>query len=173
MRHVPGKEMKCCRFNHSHPWSRFADTLPGTVGFIPHGRQGNRVRAILDDERRYRPHYKSPRPRAPACRLLSSMVLRPPHRHICLPSDYATQMIPQPPSSRMAQTQEIMTRTPYRCAVGVRAETWVSWGLILSWVQTSEDRATTGVQNRPLTRLVLVRPEVMSGGVARAGRQPR
>jgi hypothetical protein len=32
---------------------------------------------------------------------------------------------------------EIVARTPYRCAVGVRAETWVSWGIIPSWVQTS------------------------------------
>jgi hypothetical protein len=36
-------------------------------------------------------------PRAPACRLFSSMVLRPPHRHIGLPSGYAPQMMPHPP----------------------------------------------------------------------------
>src|SRR5262249_7465509 len=63
------------------------------------------VCAILDDESRYRPHHKSPHPRAPACRLLSSMVLRPPHRHLCLPSGYFTQIVPQPLSSKMAQTR--------------------------------------------------------------------
>ncbi len=35
-------------------------------------------------------------PCAPTCRLLSSMVLRPPHRHICFPFGYSTQIIPQP-----------------------------------------------------------------------------
>jgi hypothetical protein len=40
-------------------------------------------------------------------------------------------------------------------------------------VQTSEDRAPTGVVDSPWTRLVLVRRAVMSGGVARAERRPR
>jgi hypothetical protein len=78
-----------------------------------------------------------------------------------------------PSSPKVTKTDKIVTRAPYRCAGGVRAETWVSWGILLSWVPTSEDRANTGVQNSPWTRLVLVRPEGMRGGGARTGRRPR
>jgi hypothetical protein len=66
-----------------------------------------------------------------------------------------------------------MTRAPYRSAVGMRAETGAQWGILVARMQTREDRANTGVQDSPLARLVLVRPAVMSGGVARAGRRPR
>jgi hypothetical protein len=66
-----------------------------------------------------------------------------------------------------------MTRAPYRCAVGARGETGAQWGILVASIQTREDRATTGVVDSPLTKLVLVRRAVMSGGVARAGRRPR
>jgi hypothetical protein len=40
-------------------------------------------------------------------------------------------------------------------------------------VQTSKNRAKTGVEDSPLARLVLVRRDVMTGGVARPERRPR
>ena len=41
------------------------------------------------------------------------------------------------PSSRMAQTQLILARAPYRCAVGARAETGALWGILVAGIQTS------------------------------------
>jgi hypothetical protein len=70
-------------------------------------------------------------------------------------------------------SQDVVTRAPYRCAVGARAETGAPWGILVASMQTSEDRATTGVVDSPLMRLVLVRRAVMKGGFARAGRRPR
>ncbi len=66
-----------------------------------------------------------------------------------------------------------LTSTPDRWAVGVRVETGAQWGILVASIQTREDRATTGVVDSPLMRLVLVRRAVMSGGFARAGRRPR
>jgi hypothetical protein len=76
-------------------------------------------------------------------------------------------------ASRAKYVTKIMTRAPYRGAVGARVETGAQWGILVAGIQTREDRATTGVVDSPLTRLVLVRRAVISGGFARAGRRPR
>ena len=62
-----------------------------------------------------------------------------------------------------------MARIPYRYPVGVRAEMGARCGRLVASMQTSKDRAKTGVEDSPLARLVLVRHEVMTGGVAQAG----
>jgi hypothetical protein len=66
-----------------------------------------------------------------------------------------------------------MTRIPYRHAVCLLAETGAQEGILVTRVQTSNDRATTGVEDSPLAKLVLVRREVLTGGVARPERRPR
>ncbi len=63
--------------------------------------------------------------------------------------------------------------TSHICNENARVETGAQWGILVAGLQTREDRATTGVVDSPLTRLVLVRRAVISGGVARAGRRPR
>jgi hypothetical protein len=65
--------------------------------------------------------------------------------------------------------QYVLARIPYRYPVGVRAETGTRCGILGANMQTSKDRAKTGVEGSPLARLVLVRHEVMSGGAAQAG----
>ena len=73
----------------------------------------------------------------------------------------------------MTMTQDVMARMPYRHMVCLRAETGAPSGILVARVQTSEDRAKTGVEDSPLARLVLVRRDVMTGGVARTERRPR
>jgi hypothetical protein len=73
----------------------------------------------------------------------------------------------------MAQTPDVVARFPYRYAVGVRAETGAQCSILGARMQTSKDRAKIGVEDSPLARLVLVRHEVMTGGVAQAGQRPR
>jgi RNA-directed DNA polymerase len=68
---------------------------------------------------------------------------------------------------------DFVARIPYRYPVGVRAETGARCGILGASMQTSKDRAKTGVEDSPLARLVLVRHEVMTGGVVQAGRRPR
>jgi hypothetical protein len=70
-------------------------------------------------------------------------------------------------------SQDVVARMPYCHAVCLRAETGVQWGIRRSCVQTSKGRAKTGVEDSRLARLVLVRPEVMTGGGARSERRPR
>ena len=76
-------------------------------------------------------------------------------------------------SSLRTGVNEFVTRVPYRYAVCLRAETGAPCGILVPRVQTSKDRAKTGVEDSPLARLVLVRRDVMTGGVARAERRPR
>jgi hypothetical protein len=44
---------------------------------------------------------------------------------------------PNPGSPKLTMSQEIVTRFPYRCAVGVLAETGALCGILLLQVQTS------------------------------------
>jgi len=69
----------------------------------------------------------------------------------------------------MTKIQDVVASIPYRYPVGVRAETEARCGRLVASMQTRKDRAQTGGEDRPLARRVLVRPEVMTGGVAQAG----
>jgi hypothetical protein len=64
------------------------------------------------------------------------------------------------PAEFPAGANDVLTRTPYRCAVSALAEMGAPSGILLASVQTSEDRANTGMWYSPVARLVLIRHEV-------------